>query len=49
MNRGLYLTMEADFVDNCLGEENKTEAVVKTDAKGQMEGGRAQPAWVKRL
>lgn len=34
MNCGLYLTMEADFVDNCLAEGNKTEAVVKIEAKG---------------
>lgn len=30
--------MEAHFVDNCLGEENKTGAVVKSDTEGQMEG-----------
>lgn len=30
--------MEAHFVDNCLGEENKTWAVVKSDTEEQMEG-----------
>lgn len=38
MNCVLHLTMVAHFVDNCLGEENKTGTVVKSDMKGQMEG-----------
>lgn len=38
MNCGLYLMIESDFVDNCLGEQSKTGPVVETDTKGQVEG-----------
>lgn len=43
MNCGLHLTMVAHFVDNCLGEENKTGAVVKSDKKGKMGGNVHKP------
>lgn len=38
MNCGLHLTMEAHFVDNCLGEENKTGAVVNSEQKDRWKG-----------
>lgn len=38
MNCVLFLTMESHFVDNCLGGQNKTQVVVKSDSKGHMEG-----------